>query len=283
MSEDELAGHLDEILGLHPEHPRAKPWLAEFDTKEARHRRRLRRGRVGETISNDLGMQFAWVPPGKSWLGGGGGTPGSKEFTLPKGLWCGVYPVTQAEWRAVMGNNPSHHKPFLGLFGQDTSRHPVEQVSWDDVQQFLAKLNGQNPRGGLVYRLPTEEEWEYTCRGGPLSKPQSSYHFYFARSRTDLTPAPTNDLSSHQANFNNTLQRTSEVGLYLPNPLGIHDLHGNVWEWTSSSEGSNRVYRGGSWSNQAVYCTASYRYGFGPGYRGNDLGFRLLAVPLGQE
>jgi serine/threonine protein kinase len=184
--------------------------------------------KVGDTITGVLGMKFAWVPPGKSWLGGGGGKPGTKECTLPKGLWCGVYPVTQAEWQAVMGSNPS-------AFGGNP-RHPVENVSWDDVQQFLAKLKAQNPRGGLLYRLPTEEEWEYSCRGGPLSKPQSSYHFYFARSRTDLTAAPTNDLSSHQANFGGTLQRTSEVGLYLPNPLGIHDLHGNVWEWTSSSE-----------------------------------------------
>ena len=214
-------------------------------------------------------MKFAWVPPGRSWLGGGGGNPGTQEFTLPKGLWCGVYPVTQAEWQAVMGNNPSH---FAG-----NPRHPVEQVSWNDVQEFLQKLNSRLADGGLTFRLPSEEEWEYICRGGPISQAQSAYHFYFARSKTDLTSAPTNDLSSRQANFDGNhpagsaskgpyLQATSEVGLYLPNPLGIYDLHGNVWEWTSTPEGSSRLIRGGSGHDAPG--TARRRTGpVEPGYR----------------
>ncbi len=141
-----------------------------------------------------------------------------------------------------------------------------------------------------MYRLPTEQEWEYICRGGPVSKDQSDYHFYFARSKTDLTPAPTNDLSSTQANFDGNypagsaakgpyLERTSEVGLYLPNPLGIYDLHGNVWEWTSSQEGSDRVIRGGSWYDHGSNCTAANRLWVGPGIRCSIVGFRLLAVP----
>jgi formylglycine-generating enzyme required for sulfatase activity len=109
-----------------------------------------------------------------------------------------------------------------------------------------------------------------------LSPGGSSRHF--ARSRTDLTPAPTNDLSSSQANFGGS-GRTSEVGLYLPNPLGIYDLHSNVWEWTSSPEGSSRVVRGGGWRNQAASCTASYRDWDVPGNSFSSLGFRLLAVP----
>jgi formylglycine-generating enzyme required for sulfatase activity len=182
-----------------------------------------------------------------------------------------------------MGNNPSYfdRKP----------RNPVEQVSWNDVQEYLEKLNARLAGGGLTYRLPTEQEWEYICRGGPITKDQSAYHFYFAHSKTDLTSAPTNDLSSRQANFNGNypagsaskgpdLQATSKVGLYLPNPLGIYDLHGNVWEWTSSVyEGSSRVFRGGSWDFHAVSCTASYRYGNGPGIRDSSVGFRLLAAP----
>ena len=160
MSEEELAEHLEEVVGLHPDHPRAKPWLAQFGTPAERQRKRLTQGKAGCTISNDLGMKFAWVPPGKGWLGGGGGDPGTKEFTLAKGLWCGVYPVTQAEWQAVMGNNPSH---FAG-----NPRHPVEQVSWDDVQEFLKKLKKRMKGSGLTYRLPSEEEWEYICRGGAV-------------------------------------------------------------------------------------------------------------------
>jgi formylglycine-generating enzyme required for sulfatase activity len=227
-------------------------------------------------------MKLVWVPPGQSWLGGGGGTPGTQEFTLPKGLWCGVYPVTQAEWQAVMGNNPSR---FDGR-----PRHPVEQVSWDDVQQFLDKLNARLASDGLTYRLPTEQEWEYICRGGPITQDQSAFHFYFARSKTDLISVPTNDLSSYQANFNGNhpagsaskgpyLEATSGVGLYLPNALGIYDLHGNVWEWTSSQEGSSRVVRGGCWCDDANRCTASFRFRFGRDFRHGSLGFRVLAVP----
>jgi formylglycine-generating enzyme required for sulfatase activity len=222
------------------------------------------------------------VPPGKSWLGGGGGTPGAQEFTLPKELWCGVYPVTQAEWQAVMGNNPS-------LYG-GKPRNPVENVSWDDVHQFLDKLNARLGGGRLTYRLPTEQEWEYICRGGPITRDQSVYHFYFARSKTDLTSVPTNDLSSQKANFDGKfpagsaakgpyLQDTSEVGLYLPNPLGIYDLHGNVWEWTSSQERSSRVVRGGGWGNNAEHCTASFCLGYESGFRDCYVGFRVLADP----
>jgi formylglycine-generating enzyme required for sulfatase activity len=244
------------------------------------------RGKIGDVIevllTSVLKMKLAWVPPGQSWLGGGNGTPGRKKFTLPEELWCGVYPVTQAQWQAVMGNNPSHFRGNL--------RHPVENVSWDDVQQFLDKLNARLASGGLKYRLPTEQEWEYICRGGPLSQSQSAFYFYFAQSETDLTSVPTNDLSSDEANFDGnhpagsaskgpSLQATSEVGSYLSNPLGIYDLHGNVWEWTSSQEGSSRVRRGGSWYARAGCCSASGRRRDEPGFRYYDLGFRVLAVP----
>jgi len=192
--------------------------------------------------------------------------------------------VTQAEWQAVMDNNPSHFK--------GNPRYPVEKVSWNDVQQFIERLNQRTRGNGLLYRLPTEEEWEYIYRGGPLSQDQSKYHFYFAQSKTDLTPAPTNDLSSRQANFAGNypagsaskgpyLEATSEVGLYLPNPLGIYDLHGNVWEWTSTETGSGRVFRGGSWLTYGVSCSASVRSGREPDGAYGDLGFRLLAVPVG--
>lgn len=248
--------------------------------------RRLDGGKIGDTIevslTEALRMKLAWVPPGKSWLGGGGGDPGTQKFTLSKGLWCGVYPVTQAEWQAIMGNNPSH---FAGK-----PRHPVEQVSWDDTQEFFQKLNSRLSDGGFMYRLPSEEEWEYICRGGPISQAQSAYDFYFARSKSDLTSVPTNDLSSRQANFNGNypagsaskgpyLQATSEVGLYLPNPLGIYDLHGNVWEWTSSLEGSSRLIRGGSWHYGGEGCAASSWNRLGPGDHRSDLGFCVLAVP----
>ncbi len=275
-----------------PAEPTAKLTSDEIAVKEEQPIEpapKLGSGKIGDVIevplSSSVKVKFAWVPPGNSWLGGGGGTAGQEKFTLPKGLWCGVYPVTQAEWQAVMGDNPSHFK--------NKPRHPVESVSWDRVQEFLKALNAKLGNTGLSYRLPTEQEWEYICRGGPLSSPeQSKYHFYFAKSKTDLTAAPTDDLSSRQANFDGNhpfgaaskgpyLQTTTEVGSYLPNPLGIYDLHGNVWEWTSSQEGSGRVIRGGCWLHYGEHCQASYRSWLVPARAGSLLGCRLLAVPVG--
>ena len=157
--------------------------------------------KIGDTITNALGMKFAWVPPGKSWLRGGGGKPGTTPFTLDQGLWCGIYPVTLVEWQHVMGGDP---RLFKGKW-----RFPVERVSWNDVQTFLQKLNSGGSE--FSYRLPTEQEWEYTCRGGPISESQSKYDFYFAKSKTDLAANPTNDLSSTQANFDGRILRVLRV------------------------------------------------------------------------
>jgi formylglycine-generating enzyme required for sulfatase activity len=235
-------------------------------------------------LTETQSITMGWVPPGDSWLGGGGGMEGTISFTLEKDLWCGIYPVTQEQWQAVMGNNPSH---FSG-----NPKNPVEQVSWDDVQVFLQKLNAVSSRSGFLYRLPTADEWEYILRGGPIPKCQSQYHYYFALSKTDLTAVGSNDLSSTQANFNGDypggygkqgpyLRTTSPVGSYLPNPLGMYDMHGNVWEWTSTEDGSDRVDCGGSWIDSGDNCWASNRHEFDPDVRFYLPGFRLLAVPVG--
>ena len=231
-------------------------------------------------------MKFAWVPPGTSLLGGGGGKRGQAPFALTAGLWCGVHPVTQAQWQAIMGGNPS---AFAG-----NPQFPVERVSYRDAEKFIAELNARCRGQGLAYRLPTEQEWEFICRGGPVSEAQSAFHFYFATSKTDLAPVPTNDLSSADANFDGSrpagiapavphLGRPCDVGSHLPNPLGICDMHGNVWEWTSSHEADGqRVIRGGSWLNYGIQCAASDRNRRDPDNARNNLGFRLLAVVAGR-
>jgi formylglycine-generating enzyme required for sulfatase activity len=228
----------------------------------------------GKRLRNILGMEFVWVPPGDSWLGGGGGTPGNRKITVEKGFWAGVYPVTQAEWKAVLGDDPSQFK--------GNPRFPVESVSWDRVtNEFLIALNKKCQGDGYQYRLPTEEEWEYVCRGRPISQAQSAFHYYFAQSKTDLTPAPTNELTPGMACFGQGASgRPSEVGSFLPNTLGVHDMHGLIWEWTTSSEGPSRVFRGGSWWHPAGSCAAAYRDAYSPGNAHHRLGFRLLAVPL---
>jgi formylglycine-generating enzyme required for sulfatase activity len=240
--------------------------------------------RVELPLTESQNITMGWVPAGESCLGGGGGEEGTTAYTLEKGLWCGIYPVTQEQWQAVTGDNPSRF--------QGNPKNPVERVSWNDVQVFLQKLNAVSSRSGFLFRLPTADEWEYILRGGPISKSQSQYDYYFARCKKDLTAVASNDLSSTQANFNGNypadsgkkgpyLRTTSPVGSYLPNPLGMYDMHGNVWEWTSTEKGSYRVHCGGSWFILGVLCEASNRYGNDPVYRFNELGFRLLAVPVG--
>jgi formylglycine-generating enzyme required for sulfatase activity len=132
-----------------------------------------------------------------------------------------------------------------------------------------------------LYRLPTTPEWEYACRGGATSEEECSYHFYFAK--------PTNDLSSTQANFDGNfpygkadkgpfLGRTTKVGSYTPNKLGLYDMHGNVWQWCSDSAGSRRVVCGGGWGGGGDYCRASQRGEVEPTLRRYRVGLRLARV-----
>jgi formylglycine-generating enzyme required for sulfatase activity len=122
--------------------------------------------------------------------------------------------------------------------------------------------------GGYWYRLPTEAEWEYACRGGATSEEDCSYHFYFDK--------PTNDLSLKQANFQGA--RTTRVGAYPPNKLGLFDMHGNVWQWCADALGPDRVCRGGSWGDLALGCRAAFRGAGTPTYRYMNHGVRLVRV-----
>ena len=183
-----------------------------------------------------------------------------KDFQL------GKYEVTQAQWQAVMGNNPSNFK------GENL---PVEQVSWDDVQTFLQKLNAKT---GKTYRLPTEAEWEYAARAGTTTA------YYWG-----------NSIDCSKANYDDCkTDKTKPVGSYSANQFGLYDMSGNVWEWTCSAyvgnydgselkcdiNGSGRVVHGGSWSNDGGFVRSAYRSGDGADDRDVNLGFRLaLGLP----
>jgi formylglycine-generating enzyme required for sulfatase activity len=204
-----------------------------------------------------------------------------------------VHDVTQGQWEAVMGNNPSWFSrkgkswaSVQDISDEELKLFPVEMVSWDDAQKFLKKLNARERGRGYVYRLPSEAEWEYACRGGATSLAECSYHFYFDK--------PTNDLSSEQANFDGNypfgkankgpyLLRPTRVGAYPPNKLGLCDMHGNVRQWTSSREGSVRVYRGGDWHKSGSNCRAGLRTGDEPTTRYSHIGFRLARVPVSEQ
>lgn len=244
------------------------------------------KGPLTPTYQNGIGMEFVKVPKGTGWLGGGGGKPGETKVVIEQDFYLGKYEVTQEEWQAVMGANPSHFSrtgpgkdAVKGIPDADLKRFPVEEVSWDDCQLFIKKLNEKEKESGWVYRLPKEAEWEYACRGGPVDKLDSAFDFYFAK--------PTNTLLPKQANFDRALERTCKVGSYEPNSLGLHDIHGNLWEWcedtvTRKDWGSCRAIRGGSWTDISMHCWAAPtvpRFAFPPSYPHKNLGLRLARVP----
>ncbi|WP_278855535.1 SUMF1/EgtB/PvdO family nonheme iron enzyme [Leyella stercorea] len=207
------------------------------------------------------------------------------QVTLTNDYYIGKYEVTQALWKAVMGNNPSKFKGnnqalWKTMMGKNPSKFegdnlPVEQVSWDDCQEFISKLNRIT---GKMFRLPTEAEWEYAARGGNKSR---GYQY-----------SGNNNLSDVAWYEDNSRMKTHAVGTKQPNELGIYDMSGNVYEWcqdwegayssssqvnpTGANSGSFRVIRGGSWVNCAVVCRSSYRYGRTPDYRDSHLGLRLV-------
>jgi formylglycine-generating enzyme required for sulfatase activity len=191
------------------------------------------------------------------------------SVTLPD-FEMGKYPVTQKFWQEIMGSNPSHFKGFDDC--------PVEKVSWEDVQEFLKKLNQRHP--GKNYRLPTEAEWEYAARGGNQSK--------------DYTYAGSNDIAEVAWYFENSGGKTHPVGGKKANELGIYDMSGNVREWCqdvwhgnyqgaptdgsawdSGGDGAFRVLRGGSWYFSPSHCRAAYRDSRYPTDRNLYHGFRL--------
>lgn len=225
--------------------------------------------RLAEEVAHQKGL------PEMVFVKGGTFQMGSKDYEDSKPIHpvtlsdfeIGKYQVTQKLWQEIMGDNPSHFK--------ENENCPVEQVSWEDTQEFLKKLNARFP--GRPYRLPTEAEWEYVARGGTQSK-----GFEYAGS-TNLDEVAWYDKTADS--------RTHPVGLKNSNELGSHDMSGNVWEWCSDwygiytsgsqtnpqgpSSGSDRVLRGGSWFSYPHGCRDSNRNGSAPADRYNVIGFRL--------
>lgn len=216
---------------------------------------------------NRIGMKFAWIPPATFVMGSPndeiGHANGEKlrTVTVSKGFFMGIYTVTQEEWQAVMGVNPSQFKGDKKL--------PVEMVSWDDCQVFVKRLREID---GKVYRLPTEIEWEYACRAGTTTP------FHFGHT-----------ISTDQANFNGGTtygngkpgvyrNKTTPVGSFPANAFGLHDMHGNVSQWCQdlhSPTGTIRLLRGGSWNYRPHDLRAAARDGIDPNYRGNFIGVRI--------
>ncbi|WP_444366729.1 formylglycine-generating enzyme family protein [Prevotellamassilia timonensis] len=256
--------------------PAAKP-KPKAKTKPAPRRNNTSHsGSTSSTVSlsaelNKLINNMVYVSGGTFIMGGDESsdqTP-THSVTLSSYYIC-KYEVTQALWRAVMGSNPSKFK------GDNL---PVEQVSWNDCQTFINRLNNYTGRN---FRLPTEAEWEFAARGGNYSR-----HYKYSGS---------NYISDVAWYCDNSGNRTHPVGTKQANELGLYDMSGNVWEWcsdrygsyssysqsnpTGATSGFGRVERGGNWCGLARYCCSSHRSYYAPGNSFDDLGLRLVLSQL---
>jgi len=234
--------------------------------------------------SSVIDAKFILIPSGTFMMGTPIDEPGRDSYesnqyqvTISRAFYMQTTEITQGQWKIVMGNNPSRFSDC----GNDC---PVEQVSWNDTQEFINKLNSME--GTDQYRLPTEAEWEYAARAGTK------------------TPFHTGTcLTTDQANYNGDYplsgcpkgqyrERTVRVGSFAPNAWGLYDMHGNVWEWVQDrkgnyptgsmtdpegpSSGAFRICRGGSWNQNAWVCRSSFRFYSFPSLRKDHRGFRLV-------
>ncbi len=227
-------------------------------------------------LAPELTLALIAIEPGTFGMGAAADGASADEHasqrpvTISKPFWLGRSEVTQAQWRAVMGTSPSR---FVG-----DERRPVEMVSWDEAEEFCRRLS---EKSGVRFRLPSEAEWEYACRAGTITR------FSFDGGRDELW--------EHAWFHDNSEGSTQPVATRLPNAWGLHDMHGNVWEWcsdwygeagsdpatdpTGPREGTERLLRGGSWGSYADACRAGYRNSLAPEARSEYVGFRIACAP----
>lgn len=241
-----------------------------------------------EIWANSLGMKFKLVSPGKFVMG----SPKSElrrfadetshEVNITKPYYLSLYPTTQAQWRAVVGENPSKYP--------GSKQAPVESVSWYDCATFIEKLNAEEYfhelqrflGEGWHYAFPSEAQWEYACRAG------TSTPYYFGDAASEK------DGNFGKVNADVKGRTTTDVGSYPANPWGFYDMFGNVCEWTNDYYGdytlnqgvdpsggartAERVARGGSWRSVPENCRSASRFNFLSTYRGDNCGLRLAII-----
>jgi formylglycine-generating enzyme required for sulfatase activity len=229
-------------------------------------------------LPGNVALDLVWIAPGNFTMGSPASETGhipderpQTQVILTKGFWLGKYEVTQEQYQALVGTNPSNFKEV----GKDA---PVETVSWDDAMAFCQKLNAQERASGRLpagytFTLPTEAQWEYACRAGTTGP-------YYAT-----------DLGAIAWYADNSGSTTHPVGTKQPNAWGLYDMLGNVWEWCADwsgpypdgsvtdpvgpLSGASRVLRGGSWHIVAADCRSACRRDNDPGSRNFYFGFRL--------
>jgi uncharacterized protein (TIGR02996 family) len=280
---------------------RGEPRHREFKQRQARLQALLAGGMTPIVPRRTVGgIEFAWVPPGTFRMGSPvreakrDADEKRHAVTISRGFWMGVYPVTQAQYDAVMGTNPSSCRHggvdadlVRGIAAEDVARFPVEMVSWEMAREFCWLVSN---RAGAEVRLPTEAQWEYACRAGTTT----AFHF-----GPFLDGAQANCDGSHPCGTRKRGPfpgRPTVVGSYPPNAWGLHDMHGNVWEWCrdryredyetlpasdpscDDAEGRYNLLRGGSWSYHADCCRAANRGRNVPTHVYHNAGFRVCLV-----
>jgi formylglycine-generating enzyme required for sulfatase activity len=234
-----------------------------------------------EDLGKGIKLEMIAIPGGTFLMGSPENEAGRRDTESPQhqvsvpSFFIGKYLLTQAQYQAVMGNNPARFKG---------NNRPVEKVSWDDAVAFCQKLTQKT---GKNYKLPSEAQWEYACRAGTTTP------FYFGKT---ITP----DLVNYDGNYvyaaapkGKYRKQTTDVGTFPPNAFGLYDMHGNVWEWceddwqenyiiaplngsASISQSTRKVLRGGSWDNLPENCRSASRYCYVAGFDLSDLGFRVV-------
>jgi len=279
--------------------------VAPFDAQQAKEHQRAWAEYLGVPVeaTNSIGMKFVLIPPGEFDMGSTReevdrllsdarqqklhpyyisllpAQAPRHRVRITRAFYLGVCEVTQSQYERVVGSNPSKFKES----GPDA---PVEMVSWKDAAEFCRRLSGMVEENAAEYRLPTEAEWEYACRGGTTAA------WCFGGQQADA--------SDYAWCVGNARGKTHPVGQKKPNPFGLHDVYGNAWEWcqdwyaedyyadsppsdpSGATEGSYRVCRGGSGIYAARYCRSAYRSRNSPEIRSNYLGFRVARSPAGK-
>ncbi len=253
-------------------------WFASVSLTAQENRHEPMTNRI--MLPGDIVMEFVRIEPGSFVMGSGETEFGRaadegprRKVRISQPFFLGRFEVTQAQWKAVMGNNPS---PFR--LQPNADRLPADMITWNDAMAFVARINSM---GIGRFRLPTEAEWEYACRAG------TSTAYYWGDDGSQ------NTISKYAWGYSRAEGKSHPVGALLPNAWGLHDMTGNVWEWCSDwfqpydpldtvdprgpETGDRKIYRGGSWYNEPEALRSANRHGHPPkGNGGLNAGFRLV-------